>query len=63
VTWDRDLLGKPPHPRAQQIVLRPVGYRWRVSVLGEVWGPWTFAWTFGRAKRAAARFMLKETSR
>jgi len=46
------LLEKPTGPRHVQVRPAFLGWQWRVSVKGEVFGFWTFALTRRRAERA-----------
>lgn len=41
----------PPGPRAAHVQQRRIGWRWRTSLSGKVWGAWHFTWT----ERAAWR--------
>lgn len=57
-SWMREsVLAKPSQPRHGLIVSRPIGYRWRASLKGEVFGVWGFAWTERRAARKIRRII------
>lgn len=38
---------------------RLFGWYYRVSLLGEVWGPWRFAWTFERAVKKVGEMISR----
>ena len=50
-----EVLEAPDGPGHVQLRIGRIGWRWRRSIKGKVFGPWAFAWTYQRALQAIER--------